>query len=110
MRVLVSESQDPLVDGYKIYIGKGMFAKVSPCDYKHLCRHRWFAQKSKSGWYAVRRYTVGGKTYYNRMHREITSCPPHLEPHHRNGDTLDNRRCNLELVPHNKHPRPSVLR
>ena len=49
--------------------------------------------------YAVRQATVGGRrTIY--MHRQVNATPPGLVTDHLNGDTLDNRRENLEAVTH----------
>lgn len=87
----------------RIYIGKGLFAIVDPNDFKRLAHYRWFAKRSKSGWYAVRKHTIGGKTLYVRMHREITCAPYGLQVHHINSNTLDNRKRNLQLVTPKEH-------
>lgn len=38
-----------------------------------------------------------------RMHRLITNCPDNLEPNHKNFNTLDNRKENLEIVTHKEN-------
>lgn len=89
----------------RIYIGKGFVTLVDPKVFKQIGHFRWFAKKSKSGWYAVRKHTIGGKTLYIRLHREITCCPYGLEVHHKNWNALDNRLCNLQIVTHAEHCR-----
>ena len=38
-----------------------------------------------------------------RMHRLILNCPDDLEPNHKNYNTLDNRKENLEIVTHQEN-------
>lgn len=38
-----------------------------------------------------------------RMHRLVTNCPDDLEPNHKNRNTLDNRKENLEIVTHQEN-------
>ena len=38
-----------------------------------------------------------------RMHRLVTNCPDELEPNHKNYNTLDNRKENLEIVTHKEN-------
>jgi len=78
-----------------IPLGEFQFALVDPDDFERLRKYRWFAKKSKYNWYAVRRVRRNGRDRLIRMHREITNCPAGLQVHHRNGDGLDNRKCNL---------------
>lgn len=45
------------------------------------------------------------------MHRQITQATPEQEVHHKNGNTLDNRRENLELkTPRDHHLTHTQLR
>lgn len=37
------------------------------------------------------------------MHRLVTNCPDELEPNHKNYNTLDNRKENLEIVTHKEN-------
>ena len=37
------------------------------------------------------------------MHRQIVNAGPHLEGHHINHNTLDNRRSNLQLLTRRQH-------
>lgn len=68
----------------------GKSAKVDDDDYKKYNHLRW--HMSDTG-YAVRRYN--GETY--RLHRLIMNCPEGMVVDHLNGDTLDNRKCNLRI-------------
>lgn len=86
-----------------LYLTKAKFAKVSLCDYDRLAKHKWFAKASFSKLYAARwQYKKTGKQILF-MHRFIMSAPKNLVVHHKNGDSLDNRRSNLELMPEYDH-------
>lgn len=80
---------------YVVQLTRGKTCLISKCDFDFVSQYYWRAQKSKSGWYAVRRFKLNGKTKTVRMHRELLNCPPELEVHHLNENTLDNRRENL---------------
>jgi len=95
-------AQDTL--GYMI-VKVGLHScKVSNNEYDNVNHYHWRPKRKKKKIYAVRRFTRNGKTYEISMHRQIMGSPPGIEPHHKNHDTLDNRRENLENVPHNRHP------
>ena len=68
----------------------GKSAKVDDDDYKKYNHLRWHL--SDTG-YAVRRNN--GETI--RLHRLIMNCPEGMVVDHLNGDTLDNRKCNLRI-------------
>lgn len=94
--MIVKREPQPQPKNYrKIPLGKGFFAIVDTDDYEWLRRWRWFAKRSNSGWYAVRKRRVRGREQLVRMHREITGCPRDKVVHHLNHRTLDNRKCNL---------------
>lgn len=78
-----------------VQLTHGKECLVDEGDLDYVSKYHWRAQKSKSGWYAVRRFKKNGKTFTIRMHRELLNCPDELEVHHCNGDTLDNRLENL---------------
>lgn len=73
--------------------GKGKFAKVDPEDFDWLSEFTW---RGNSSGYAIR--SVWSKTYF--MHRDISQPPEGMFTDHINGDTLDNRRCNLRICSH----------
>lgn len=79
-----------------IPLTRGHSVIVDDEDFERLSTHRWHAYPNKSGVYACR--TVHGETDHKvRMHREILGLSPSREVvvDHINGNTLDNRRCNL---------------
>lgn len=80
----------------RIDLRHNRFALILPADYELVTRYSWQAKRSKSGWYALAKFTRHGKTHYIRMHRLIMNTPQGLECHHLNGNRLDNRRWNLE--------------
>ena len=77
------------------------------------CHYSWRLKKSGAASYVVRsdhiviwdpiRKKRRRKTITLRLHREVMGNPEGFDVHHRNGNTLDNRRENLELVDPKKH-------
>jgi hypothetical protein len=83
----------------KIPLTQGKFALVDDEDYDWLMQWKWHATNERGRFYAVR--TVwGAKQKSVRMHREILGLKykDGLEGDHANGNTLDDRRCNLRIV------------
>jgi hypothetical protein len=80
-----------------IPLSKGKVAIVDAADYWWLVRMSWYARKSRTDYYAVRNVRENGGFRTFRMHRLITNCPSDMEVHHKNNNTLDNRRENLEV-------------
>jgi len=76
-------------------LDKGFFAIVDNSLFEYLSQWRWYAKQSGSCWYAVRKVTLGKHERLIRMHRQLTDCPDGYDVHHINGDSLDNRICNL---------------
>ena len=84
---------------------------VGNCSFVRLSRHKaaivdtnllpdlkkysWSAVKSAGCWYALRRYRKDGKMITVRMHRHIAQTQTGMVCHHINGNSLDNRQCNL---------------
>lgn len=93
----------PFDDPCLIPLGKGLFAKVDKDDFDEINKHRWFPKRSKYHVYASRKGYVTGKEVTLRMHRVIMAAPYDMEVHHVNGNTLDNRKCNLLLLTRNDH-------
>lgn len=67
---------------------------------------KWYARPNVEGthFYAVRctsKYSIGPRSII--LHRLLLNAPSGLEIDHVNGDTLDNRRCNLRLATHSQN-------
>jgi hypothetical protein len=89
----------------KIRLGNQGFAIVDDEDFEALSRYCWWKAGTRKS-YAQRREGKHGKTFY--MAREIMHAPEHLWVDHINGDTLDNRKCNLRLCTKRQNTRHAV--
>lgn len=69
--------------------GAGKFAIIDDSDYEIISKSRWYSD----GEYAIH----GGARYTKsvKMHALINNTPNGMQTDHINGDTFDNRRCNL---------------
>jgi hypothetical protein len=71
-------------------------------DLTRLQIYHWHAHKARADYYASR--TTCRRSHGTRrgiriyLHRFLMNAPPALQVDHINGDTLDNRKRNLELV------------
>lgn len=82
----------------QIPLTRGMFALVDDEDFKELSKYKWCAIRGKNTWYAMRKRRVGeaGRKKTCMMHRMILNVDdPNIFCDHKNGDGIDNRRCNL---------------
>lgn len=86
-----------------ITLSNGSICAVDPADWVRLRNYTWIAKKGKRGWYAIRKVHVQGRTQTIYMHREIAKPAPIFEIHHKNGNTLDNRRTNLQVIGKHTH-------
>ena len=91
----------PLYGAY----GQGKYAVVDDQDYDWLSSYRWHVDNHVGAGYASRSQHVNlGRNRYTavsiRMHREIMGAHAGQMVDHVNGDTLDNRRCNLRFCSH----------
>lgn len=83
----------------RIPLSMGLFAVVDDSDYQSLSIYKWraFLNPSNGKYYAMRSTYINKFGSTMRMHRQITNCPSGMDVDHANGDTLDNRRCNLRV-------------
>lgn len=102
--IVKREKQITMPGTFSIPTNKGIDFIVDFDDWSKQIRYRWRAKKKKGNWYAYRRFKRNSKTYEIALHRTIAHSNPNEEPHHKNHNTLDNRKINLKNVPHNKHP------
>lgn len=83
-----------------IPLTQGMHALVDSKDAAFLAQWNWCASEDYPGLFYARRikYLPGGLRERISMHRLLTECPAGLIADHINGNTLDNRRCNVRTV------------
>lgn len=93
--VRVDPPEPPNDDIRYISLTQGKHAIVDAADYPELSRYRWCISPTAGGGqaYAYRRHK--GHPVY--MHRQIMKPPPGMVVDHINGNSLDNRRCNLRI-------------
>lgn len=84
----------------QIPLTQGKVTIVDEADYNWLMQWKWcFGDR-----YAIRTPCVDGvRGSTIRMHRIIMQTPNNMDTDHINGDTLDNRRCNLRVVTHHQN-------
>lgn len=83
-----------------IPLSSGFVAEVDASDYKWLSQWKWYAHKSRSGYYAARR---GADKKFIYMHRAILECPEGVTADHINGDGLNNKRNNLRIATYSQN-------
>jgi hypothetical protein len=85
----------------EIGLTKGYITKVSEADYLDLIRFKWCAKVCRCGVYAVRKARPAERAIYGTqvfLHRFLAQAPAGQDVIHLNGDPLDNRRENLEIL------------
>lgn len=87
---------------WRIELTRGLWAIVDEVDYEWAQGFSWrasanTANMSRGVFYALRTYRLIGKKTTAKMHREIMERIGNLSAivDHRNGNSRDNRRCNL---------------
>lgn len=75
----------------RISLSRNMCTLVDAGDYRELSKYGWYALRSDISFYAARK--VGKTTIL--MHREILKLTKGEYTDHINGNTLDNRKCNI---------------
>lgn len=92
-----------------IPLTRGMHAIVDAEDYKWLSQYKWHAGRpTKAGKIYARRTRRRGDVIL--MHRQIMNPPRGMVVDHINGNTLDNRRCNLRICTQTENIHNSRLR
>lgn len=81
-----------------IPLNNGMFTIVDDEDYDLVSQYRWYARRNGPTYYYVRASVQrNGKQHHVLMHRIIMKAKDCQDVDHKNGQTLDNRRCNLRF-------------
>ena len=101
--LVMTKNENDLERKAYIFLTHGLFTIVDPELYESLSRYKWYARMSSSRWYAVRYVRKGKKLYIIRMHRQIAKTQPGFVCHHKNGNSLDNRKKNLENMRRGLH-------
>lgn len=88
--------------GIFVPLTMGQKTIIDADDYERVSKNKWQAHKRNcpSGGYYARKYVKNhnGKNTNIYLHRFIVgSIPKGMEVDHKNGDTLDNRKCNLRI-------------
>lgn len=100
----------------EIQLSKGYIAIVDDEDYEELCKRSWHVviynkEKRKQHIYAQTTLKKDGNKKNFKMHRLIMKVTdPNIEIDHINGNTLDNRRCNLRVCNRSENNQNSIKR
>lgn len=83
----------------KISLTQGQVALVDNEDYDWLNQYKWYADKRRGNFYAIRSSWKNGKHYPVYMHREILKLKrgDKRQGDHINHNILDNKRENLRI-------------
>lgn len=88
----------PLIDNgdgtHSVPLTRGQVAIIDSVDAERVGRNNWHAALASGSWYA-RCGVVGVRQF---LHQELLEVDPPVLVDHANGNTLDNRRCNLRLA------------
>lgn len=80
----------------QIPLTNGKVAVVDDEDFERLSKYSWCINAGK---YAARGYHLNKKVVIEKMHHAVIGKPPEgYVVDHINGDTLDNRKCNLRFI------------
>lgn len=91
------------IDGYgmvyRVPLTKGKYAFIDIEDYDLVSEHSWHASlaKSNNSYYAKTNVRINGKQRSMSMHKLLMNPKKGMVVDHINGNTLDNRRCNLRI-------------
>jgi hypothetical protein len=82
----------------KIPLSNGMIAIIDDVDYEEVSKYKWTTTKSSNKFYArTHAKNKSGKWKNLYLHRLLMKPKGSKQTDHINGDSLDNRRCNLRL-------------
>lgn len=81
-----------------IQLNHNLYAIIDDDDWDYLTHFHWSARRSHSNIYAIRKETRTRRRVTIFMHRELTHAGPNEHVHHKNGNTLDNRLENLQVI------------
>jgi hypothetical protein len=79
-------------------LNRGYTAIIDAEDVPLVVGYNWTVRVHRDLRYAYRTERQGGKQRRIHMHRVIANTPPNYFTDHRDGDGLNNRRCNLRTA------------
>jgi hypothetical protein len=93
----------------EIQLTQGKVALVDDDIYEYLNQWKWYASKLSGKFYARRSVRINKKyAGYLLMHRFIMNPDIGLVVDHQNGNTLDNRKCNIRICTYSENRMNSV--
>lgn len=104
---LVTVWAPPPSNACRLPLTQGKYALVDAEDFDWLAAHEWCATLSKRGKWVVMRTGIKGPT--GLLHRAIMKPPKDVIIDHINGDTFDNRKCNLRFANHSQNGANSAI-
>ena len=89
----------------EIQLTRGQVSLVDDEDYERANKYKWHTARSEPNGkpYVKTTKQANNKKKNIRLHRFIISAKDGEEVDHINGDTLDNRRCNLRICTHSQN-------
>lgn len=105
MAMLIVKTRETTSTGEtaEIPLTHGKVAIVDAELYKELSKYNWTAKQAYGAWYAVRRVCKDHGDFTIYMHRQIMETPRGLLCHHKDRNSLDNRRAKLQNVTREQH-------
>ena len=76
---------------------RGKEIQIDKDELWRLKKYKYYYSCTGYNTYLFRTQRINKKNYTIRLHREIMNCPKKLQVDHINGNTLDNRKCNLRV-------------
>lgn len=86
-----------------IPLSKGLHAIIDAADFDLVSQYKWRAVKYHRCYYARATFYKNSTRHSVSMHRLLGETPASMVCHHRNRNTLDNRRINLLNMLKNEH-------
>lgn len=86
-----------------IQLDKDKVAIVDDDLYPGLMKFHWYAFQRHRSWYARTTIRNGDHVFHINMHRLVAKTEFGMVCHHVNGNTLDNRRSNLQNMTKTNH-------
>jgi len=86
-----------------VQLTQGQYALIDSDDVGYAARFDWFADAQRAGFYAKRNRKVPEGMRAVCLQAELMPPPDGMLVDHVNGNTLDNRRCNLRHATHQQN-------